>query len=329
MLRKLQQGRAVLMGFAILWIIAYHYNLLDCTPARVFFGNGFLGVEIFIILSAFGLCFSLSKDDNYKRFIQKRILRIFPTWWILISVLLIISIIHGKEHPQTLFQYICYYSGLGWWFFSHETPHVYWSEWYVPTILVLYLVIPYIYKLNNKALFINFILFLLGGGLLTHYEIASSLAITYVRIPALIYGVLLYRWYKMEQEGGITKPHKLFLYTSLTIGIIGILLISTGVIDYDLEFIKWSFMLSMPIFSYLIVVLFEKLKLTSTFTFIGGLTLELYLLHIRNTPLLIAMKVIPNKTIAVCVTMVLLVFAAYYVQKIISFTTKYISKKFA
>ena len=96
------------MGFAILWVISFHYQFLDSTPIGAFTQKGFLGVDMFIALSAFGLCFSLSKESNYIKFLKKRVLRIVPTWWLLITVMLLLAVVLGKDnYPHTVFQYIC------------------------------------------------------------------------------------------------------------------------------------------------------------------------------------------------------------------------------
>lgn len=61
-------------------------------------------------------------------------------------------------------------------------------------------------------------------------------------------------------------------------------------------------------------------------SFVGGITLELYLLHIYNILLNATMRIIDNKTIAICITVVLLIGVAYLVQNTISLTMKWLKK---
>lgn len=69
------------MGFAIVWIILFHFKAFDAVPILgEIFRIGELGVDIFLLVSAFGLCHSINKTKSIKQFYAKRLIRIFPTW---------------------------------------------------------------------------------------------------------------------------------------------------------------------------------------------------------------------------------------------------------
>ena len=59
---------------------------------NIFFLLGYQGVHIFFILSGFGLAYSkiLKPDETWSIFIRKKLFRIYPTYWILLAVSLII-----------------------------------------------------------------------------------------------------------------------------------------------------------------------------------------------------------------------------------------------
>lgn len=59
---------------------------------NIFFLLGYQGVHIFFILSGFGLAYSriLKPDESWKKFMGQRIFRLYPTYWILLGVSLII-----------------------------------------------------------------------------------------------------------------------------------------------------------------------------------------------------------------------------------------------
>ncbi|MEG4802086.1 acyltransferase family protein [Microcoleus sp. ARI1-B5] len=59
---------------------------------NIFFLLGYQGVHIFFILSGFGLAYSriLKPDESWSIFIRKKFFRIYPTYWILLAVSLII-----------------------------------------------------------------------------------------------------------------------------------------------------------------------------------------------------------------------------------------------
>src|SRR4028119_2384131 len=59
---------------------------------NIFFLLGYQGVHIFFILSGFGLAYSriLKPDESWSTFMIKKFFRLYPTYWILLVVSLII-----------------------------------------------------------------------------------------------------------------------------------------------------------------------------------------------------------------------------------------------
>ena len=59
---------------------------------NIFFVLGYQGVHIFLILSGFGLAYSriLKPDESWSIFLSKKFFRLYPTYWILLAVSLII-----------------------------------------------------------------------------------------------------------------------------------------------------------------------------------------------------------------------------------------------
>lgn len=74
------------MGFAILWIMAYHsrmsFSFLPVFGEAVnrFRANGFGGVDIFLFLSGFGLYGSLSRGGGQLDFYKRRLKRVIPAY---------------------------------------------------------------------------------------------------------------------------------------------------------------------------------------------------------------------------------------------------------
>lgn len=71
------------------------------------FSFGYLGVEIFFMLSGFIICFAIPKDYNlndFKAFIIKRVLRIYPPYIISIIVVMLLNILshHITELPNKI-----------------------------------------------------------------------------------------------------------------------------------------------------------------------------------------------------------------------------------
>lgn len=65
--------RTQLMGISILLIMMFHVGFFKC---------GYIGVEFFLLISAIGLFFSLSKDQRLIPFYKKRLIRILPAYFI-------------------------------------------------------------------------------------------------------------------------------------------------------------------------------------------------------------------------------------------------------
>jgi peptidoglycan/LPS O-acetylase OafA/YrhL len=59
---------------------------------NIFFVLGYQGVHIFFIISGFGLAYSrfLKPDESWSIFLRKKFFRLYPTYWILLAVALII-----------------------------------------------------------------------------------------------------------------------------------------------------------------------------------------------------------------------------------------------
>ena len=81
LLNNLSKYRSFLMGIAILWIILSHCiigNWLNSAIKYLFCGYGGVGVDIFLLVSGFGIYFSLSKNKDLGQFLLKRIVRFLP-----------------------------------------------------------------------------------------------------------------------------------------------------------------------------------------------------------------------------------------------------------
>ena len=82
---------------------------------NIFFLLGYQGVHIFFILSGFGLTYSriLKPDESWSTFIRRKFFRLYPTYWILLVVSLIIPWLRSDLS----------YGYFGWWSF--------WRSWII------------------------------------------------------------------------------------------------------------------------------------------------------------------------------------------------------
>ncbi|MCU0589509.1 MAG: acyltransferase [Syntrophobacteraceae bacterium] len=176
----------IMKGVSILWIVIFHFlgaydpgrypwpvTLSNLVPfARDAGGGSPLGfaasllegilvgliqrgpqpVGVFIVLSGFGLTYSLTKtghpEDGWRGWYQKRLVRLFPLYWVAHAIVifsplayrsdpldhrLILSLLGQRSYPaETVF----YYLVPAWWF--------------VGLLVQLYLVFPVLFRLMNR-----------------------------------------------------------------------------------------------------------------------------------------------------------------------------------
>jgi exopolysaccharide production protein ExoZ len=92
----------VLRGAASLFVVLFHATInFPATPGRSFlfgfFGFGYAGVDIFFVLSGFIITYTsirwATQRNQLLPFIRRRCIRIFPSYWIIISLFLILQLL--------------------------------------------------------------------------------------------------------------------------------------------------------------------------------------------------------------------------------------------
>ncbi len=127
--------RGELMGLAMLFVILFHVDLPRLDP---FFGlkrMGNIGVDIFLFLSGLGLWFSWAKRPDWKSFIKRRYLRIYPAW-LIIACLYYIPRFHGGD--VMAWTDLIGDITINWDFWLHDEL----TFWYIPAAMMLYLFAP-------------------------------------------------------------------------------------------------------------------------------------------------------------------------------------------
>lgn len=181
--------RSSFMGFAIFWIFFYHTGV-DIPVLKHFFALGWLGVDIFFFLSGFGLSASLAKDSSFKRFFRKRFVRIIPCWWIVLAGMAFFgSVVSLKGFPITAEDYFHWFSGTGWWLAGCN------FEWYIPTLLVFYLLAPLLSSMSIRQLSIcavvaAIIAVALSSGIVNCF---NHVYMSYSRLPVYLSGFIMYK----------------------------------------------------------------------------------------------------------------------------------------
>jgi peptidoglycan/LPS O-acetylase OafA/YrhL len=174
-------------GIAILWIVFFHYfeaydngrypSPLSADYFRDFFAlfapsstiamavrgvegvflwvlqQGYIGVGVFVILSGFGLSYSLAKTGgptgNWWTWYWKRVLRIYPMYW-LAHLVYLVSPFEARLEPV---DYRFFLSFLGDRFYPIYSIFFYLNAawWFFGLLLQLYLITPLLYRLLQKV----------------------------------------------------------------------------------------------------------------------------------------------------------------------------------
>lgn len=182
----LTKYRTHLMGIAMLWTILYHVELPKL-PIIVdeIKSIGYGGVDIFIFLSGIGVYKSLTKDNCFKDFYKKRIVRIIPKYLLVVLIFDLIMLYSRKIEIEVA---LLNFTSFNFWLNTPSNKGSF--NWYIPALLFLYLIAPLYIKLFNmcknkeKFTFLSVILSLLCCVIVKTYLLilASRIAIFFIGI---------------------------------------------------------------------------------------------------------------------------------------------------
>ena len=280
--------RGMIMGIAAISIILFHFSN-ECKAANLHYypWNEFIlnfisssGVDIFLILSGYGLYYSFKKNNNVKEFYKKRFIKILIPYIIfcLPSIIIRYIFMEGGNliHVFNNFFFITLFTKGQTWF------------WYILLILICYAIFPQIYNFIEKPKkdidkninFITLITFtiLLNIILATNdLKLFQNINILTLRIPIFILGVYIgQKSYKKEE----LNPLQLLV-------LIGCTIFLYPTINSSITLRRYEFAL-IAIITYIILIImfniidkykiFQKLKLI--LEKVGSYSLELYLTHV-------------------------------------------------
>lgn len=318
------------MGWSIIWIFMFHSKSVGVPIYDDIQKFGWAGVDIFFFLSALGLSFSLEKNSDTLSFYKKRANRILPTWLIVLLCVHIFGLLCKKylpslpfDFPHTLMQCICWYTGIGFLISDFVSePLCYHYEWYIPSLLFFYAITPILYKQRTKRLVIFFIAAIVISYILYYFGLLPGLRKFYLRFPAFFMGIFVYRIIK---AGGGIYPHALCY--SFILGLTSCVLLY----GFDFKLPKYfAFQMLMPTVCLLFIFLTKQLRLVQFFSFFGGISLELYLIHIYKRPQYLMSFVFENKFLILISTLVICTIAAACLREVVSkvLSNKGILKRF-
>lgn len=306
----LTEHRLSVFGIALIWIFfrhTYFYNSFSYGIFDYIVQIGDIGVDVFMFLSAYGLCFSYKKNNDKKYFYKRRLLRILPSVFALLFVFALVD---------------TFVFGAG---LSHCINPLYWfnslysTYWFIGAIILFYAVFPFLYE-GIAKLKCNQVYVVIGAFLVavlcvmlilrTKNSQLYQLVVYSARIPILIIGMLM-------ATTGIWKQKYVILCLIISIPLVYIL-------PKDFQRISYS-LLAVPLV-YFIPFILDKLHpvFLRIFTFVGVCSLEFYLIHIyllKNNVLGYADGFLHSQILASIIVMSIVVVCSFFANRIIGLLT--------
>ena len=280
-LSLLSKYRTELMGIAIMYVCLFH--MCDLMSMNRIFYYGYMGVDIFLLLSGMGLFFSWEKNNNIKEFYVKRVERVLPAYLIIASLYIMFLAVFEKTIGLKWSIYIL--TSINFWAYGDSI------FWYIPAIIVLYFLFPFFIKLlknektKNRNLILGIVVFYILA-IILGFSKYDYLLVFLTRVPIFILGIYIGKLMKNRDE----EINGKLMSILFCIGVFILYIISNMSKEEFINKIgtKWTILLIVILpLCFFIGYLIEKLEknymvknLNKVLIFFGEHSLEIYLVHV-------------------------------------------------
>lgn len=273
----LSKYRSSIMGISILWIMFFHSGLKapDQLILRlvwyVIVSYGTIGVDVFLICSGMGLACSAErkgKDFDALSFYKRRLVRILPAYFIVATVWYLIKF----ENIGIFFRRIFFLN----FFIDGER-----DFWYIPCILICYLLFPLYTKLKDRIGFhITTVIFVVCS--------ASLAGIVFLINPILYekWEILLYRLlsFWIGCHIGVLLQHdevKEYNYTVVCLTVVSVALLACFWMFHAPATVeRLGSVCAAPAIMLIFAYFSAMVSFVKILSSLGRITLELYLIHV-------------------------------------------------
>lgn len=272
---------------AAILVVIYHYKSLIVTTMAVneeFVSGlyaitkfGYLGVDLFFIISGF-VIFSSARNSSCYQFSISRLVRIYPTYWIcLILTVLILIITDDKEIPS-LFKFFTNFSLFHTYLGVESIDGVYWTLVTEIKFYICIFVLLYFNWIEKYKLWLSIWLALTVLFFLTEHPTFFGWFISPYYSPYFISGIIFH----LAKKDGYESFHVIILSISAVLSSIYVYDIidefSRNITVFD-RIIAVIIVLSFYCLFVIISLNKFSIKFNKTILTMGGMTYPLYLLH--------------------------------------------------
>lgn len=266
LINLLSKYRTELMGFSMLMVMIFHTIGGIHVPGISFkpFICFDFGVEFFIVLSAIGCTYSLERNSDTASFYKRRLKRILPAFLIVVTLDFIVYdiVLSDNISPLSFFRKLFFVS-----FLDGDI-----SFWFILYIMACYLLTPYIYKGRGSIVLmcligvITLVLFAYGFNNNRNQNVLMyRLPIYFITLVCMNYA----RKQQLRLNFIILGTFTMIVYASLIL-----------FIQYPYKYLLYM-IAAIPcvIFVAMVIDKIKSQRIHMILSFIGGISLELYLIH--------------------------------------------------
>ena len=279
--QRISHYKSHLMGIAIMIVVYghllyYHGNLIPYEENHWTEWYTLGSVEMFMFVSGFGIYQSLLKNRDAWTFYGRRLGRLLPSYIPVMLAWCAVNVIKGRMLPS---EAVGNLTAMGYWF---QTANQF--NWYVPAILILYLLSPLLFDAIQKkkagwAMAALVIVYVAGW--------RSNVLMAVTRFPTYFLGMI----FGAEYAAG-RAPGKRNLIVSYVVGVIAMIVV-VPVFQLRRRYLwyyglYWNlFVIALPFWMYGITKLLEWQDriapgrwVNKAWSFLGTRSFEIYLCHL-------------------------------------------------
>lgn len=293
-----KDNRSYLMGLAMTWIVLFHIYLW-CNMSSIstswwidIFDKGALGVDVFLLLSAYGLQCSI-ESKSLGHFYRNRIKRLFPLYFLFLLTLFA-TFEHLCPFEKMIIQSVCQITGISLFMYADFFSCGFCFDWFTPAIIMLYLLFPIISKLvrwiERKGSYYDFLVLLLlvVAGVWIRENKHFSFGLLAIRMPIIYIGILIHFYLKCQKYNRLL----ILCVVAACLGLV------SGNEEMRISLLVLPLLLTFSLTRF-------QLPLKKFICFIGRHSYEIYLAHIFPVAFIIPLHYTENIFLLIAITITL------------------------